>query len=179
MESEAPPQQVLSPTEALPDWPITAIVYGQAAYGVLCVVTAVGGLGCSFLLGGDLGVSRSTSGEWTGLGSMLTLLMVVGGLYSLVAGCARLAAAVGLHRRRRWSRFLTLTLSCLDLLAVPFSLFTSLELLLFELPVLALAIVSLVVLFRKDYAALFPQPPPPSSGGGVTAGPQEATIIPP
>jgi hypothetical protein len=86
---------------------------------------------------------------------MVMLLSLIGTICLPMVGGMRLFTAVGLHRHRRWARLVAIALSCLSLLGSLWTFPMSGGLALFELPGAVLAIATLAILFRKDYAALF------------------------
>jgi hypothetical protein len=72
---------------------------------------------------------------------ILRIVAYVAGAFFALLGVPRIIAGVGLLKKREWARILTIVLSFFELWNVPFGL--------------ALAIYSLVILFKPETIALF------------------------
>jgi hypothetical protein len=145
-------------------WPITVLVVGQAISGAWAVVLGAWSLLLFLGLGGPDNLGNSS-----GLGGFLTLMSAFMSGFLPLAGILRLVTALGLHRRRQWARWVALGLSVFDLGLGLMTLLQAAVLVLFHLPGLALAAFTLVVLFKKEYAAKFSSghPRPDNLGEGV------------
>jgi hypothetical protein len=141
-------------------WPITVVVVGQTISGVWTAVIGARSLVFFLAMGGPASLGN-LSGEWSGLGGFFTFMSAFAGVYLPLAGTLRLLTAFGLHRRRSWARWIALVLSFYDLGLGLLTLLHAALLVLFHLPGLALAAVTVVVLFKKEYAAKFSSKLPP------------------
>ena len=122
---------------------ILHIVFGALGIaGALIVLLVFGGLAGVVGVAGDTAdVDRATGmAVLGGIGVFVFLIVLVVSLPGVIAG-------IGLLKYRPWSRMLTIVLSALDLLSVPFGT--------------ALGIYGLWVLLSQPTEALFRNPPPP------------------
>jgi hypothetical protein len=135
-------------------WPLTTLVVGQAISGVWSLVN--GAVALKFFFGAGLYRDWGKwTGEWGGLGGFLVLLITYGAIAFPLVGSLRLAMALGLHRRRRWARWVAVGLSILDLVIGLPSIVQAPEIGTLNLPGLSLATFTLLVLLRRQYAAKF------------------------
>lgn len=110
--------------------------------GALIVLLIFGGLASVVGISGDTAPTDRTTGMAVlgGIGLLVSIVILVLSVPGLIAG-------IGLLKFRPWSRMLTIVLSALDLLSVPFGT--------------ALGIYGLWVLLSQPTESLFRDHPPP------------------